>query len=887
MQRFRSARYRQIRPLTSVVLSLFAGTLAFGQAGMPLPEGLKQLNQKRGLYFLYDQQVVARHRVSVVPDWTLNTELLLTQFLQGSGLAFRKLGDCYLIEAPPAASTPLILRPAPARRFTISGHVTEQNSGERLAGATVFVPGQTGTITNIYGYFALSLPAAGNVDLVVSLVGYQRAYHHIRLDQDKVLTIDLPNNEELNEVVLTAEANERAGASAQTSQHTPTLTTLRNAPALAGEKDVLKTLQWLPGIQKGLDGQVGLHVRGGGADQNLLILDEAPVYNATHLFGFLSVFSTDALKSVRVQKGGFSAQYGGRLSSVVEMTMREGNRQRLGGEAGTGLIASRLLLEGPLLGNKASFIITARRSNFDPLMGRFVAGLVNAYTGANWRANFYDLNAKINVDLNRRNQLYLSSYTGRDFFGGGDRLDSTRRWENAIGWGNTTGTLRWNHLFSERLFSNLSLIYSQYGFSTTTRYIPYESGVTGSTWRHFNRLTDYALKYDLDYFPMPNHQVRAGFTLNERVFRLNGHEINTPDESANRTHVDPVHSLETALYVADDWAVSDRLRLNLGGRLTRYGVQNRTFWRAEPRLSLSLKLTNRLALQTSYAEMNQFVHQLTNTGQGLPTDLWVPANALVKPQRSRQGVLAVVADVAPRWQLSVEGFRKQMEHIIGYHPNADFIGVTNALNAETVRWERNVTSGSGHATGVEVLLQRKTGRLSGWAGYTWATTRWQFDELNSGRAFFPLHDRRHTVAVNGSYAFSPTLRLSGAWQFSTGNPQSVAVLQIPTFTHLGLGKPNSADGAAPLLFGTPDPLLAGQQLVSGFRAEPTHRLDVSIHKSITAGAWSHQFDLTITNAYGRRNPFYYEYHPVGDERAGLKRVSLFVFLPSLNYTLRF
>ncbi len=879
-----------MRLLASVILLLFVGPLVFGQAGMPLSEGLKKLNQKRGIYFLYNQPLIDKHRVSTAPDWTLATEPLLTQLLQGSGLGFRKVGDCYVIEAPVDALTPLIHSPTPPRRFTISGYVNEQNSGEHLAGATVFVRGGLGTTTNAYGYFALSLPAANDVELIVSLVGYQRAYRRLPLDHDSVLTIDLPNNEALNEVVLTAEASKRAGESAQPSQHTPTLTTLRNAPALAGEKDVLKTLQWLPGIQKGLDGQVGLHVRGGGADQNLLILDEAPVYNATHLFGFLSVFNADALKSVRVQKGAFSAQYGGRLSSVVEMTMREGNRKRFGGEVGTGLVASRLLVEGPLLGQKASFILTARRSNLDPLLGRFVAGLVNAYSGANWRANFYDLNAKVNVDLNRRNQMYLSGYMGRDFFGGGDRLDSTRRWENTIGWGNATGTLRWNHLFNERLFSNLSLIYSQYDFSTTTRYIPYDpagSGVTGNTWRHFNRLTNYALKYDLDYFPTPRHQVRAGLALNERAFRLNGHEINSPDEPADRIHVESDQSLETALYGSDEWAVSDRLRLNLGGRLTQYVMQNRTFWRAEPRLSLALKLTDRLALQASYAEMNQFVHQLTNTGQGLPTDLWVPANALVQPQRSRQGVLAVVADVAPRWQVSVEGFRKRMEHIIGYHPNADFIGITNALNAETVRWERNVTTGSGQATGVEVLLQRKTGRLSGWAGYTWAITRWQFDELNAGQPFYPAHDRRHTLALNGSYAFSPTLRLSGAWQFSTGNPQSVAVLRIPTYTHLGLDKPNSAGEGAISPFGTPDPLLAGRQSVNTFRAEPSHRLDVGLQKTVTAGLWTHQFELMVTNVYGRRNPFYYQYHPAGDALSGLKRVSLFVFLPTLNYTLRF
>lgn len=866
----------------------FVCTGAFGQAMLSLPAALKKLNQKRGIYFLYDPQRLAQHRVTAPPDWSLDTEPLLTHLLLGTGLAYRKVGDCYLIEKP--ASQPTQITAPLGQRFTVSGYVTEQTTGEHLAGATVFVAGKTGTTTNNYGYFALVLPADNDLELIVSLVGYQRAYRRLRLDRDQMLTIDLPNDEMLSEVVLTAEADERAGSSVQTSQYNPTMTALRSTPAVAGERDVLKTLQLLPGIQKGLDGQVGLYVRGGGADQNLLILDEAPVYNANHLFGFFSVFNTDAIKSVRVQKGGFSARYGGRLSSVVEMNMREGNRQRFGGEVGTGVIASRLLLEGPIIRNRASFHLTARRSNIDPLLGRFVAGLVNAYTGANWKASFYDVNAKLNADLNPRNQLYLSAYIGRDFFGGGDSLDRDRRWENTINWGNATGTLRWNHLFGERLFANLALIYSQYDFVTTTRHIPYPSaspGVKGETWRNFNRLTDYSLKYDLDYFPRPNHQVRTGFMASERSFQLNGHEMNATDTPTQPMYMDLAHSLETSIYAEDNWTVNNRFRLNLGGRFTRYQIDDQLFWRAEPRLSLSTKLNDGLAIRTSYAEMNQFVHQLTNTGQGLPTDLWVPANARAAPQRSRQVVLAIVGDVSPRGQLTVEAYRKWMTHIIGYHPSADFIGIANSQDAGNIRWERNVTSGVGDATGVEVLFQRKTGRLSGWVGYTWAITHWQFNELNNGKAFYPLHDRRHTLTWTGNYALTPSLRLSGSWQFSTGNPQSVAVLRVPSYTHLGLNKATTSPTNGELAFGTAEPFVTGRQSVNNFRAESFHRLDLGVQKTLKTGTLTHRFDLTLTNVYGRRNPFYYQYHPSTDQQPGLKRVSLFIFLPSINYSLRF
>ncbi|WP_077919271.1 TonB-dependent receptor [Spirosoma sp. 209] len=869
---------------------LFMVSTALGQSRLSLQEGLQKLNQKRGLYFLYDPAVINGRSASVPTDWSLPTEPLLTQLLRGTQLSFRKVGDCYLIEAAtaPAPPPPPVSRASqPTRRYTISGYVKEQNSGEQLAGAMVYVVGKVATTTNAYGYFALSLPASDDVELLVSLVGYQRVYERIRLDRNQSINILLPNNDQLDEVVLVADASERAGASPQTSQHSMPVATLNELPAVLGEKDVLKTLQLLPGVQKGLDGQAGLHVRGGGADQNLLILDDAPVYNANHLFGFFSVFNVDALKNTTMQKGGFSARYGGRLSSVVDMTMRDGNRQTHHGEIGTGLVTSRLLLEGPLIKNKASFLLTARRTNFPSALGNFVVGLLDNFTGTDWKANFYDLNMKVNADLDRRNQLYLSSYFGRDFFGGGDSLDQNRRWENGIRWGNATGTLRWNHLFSERLFSNLSLIYSNYYFSSHTRFIPTSPDGVAQTWRSFDGLTDYSAKYDLDYFPRLHHQIRAGVILTRRTFRLNGYELLNAITPGQQTSVEHNQSQETSVYAEDEWTTNNRLTLKAGGRVTRYRVQGQSFFRAEPRLSITVRLTDKTALRSSYAEMNQFVHQLTNTGQGLPTDLWVPATDRVRPQQARQFVLAAVHDLTPKWQLSLEVYQKQMQHIIGYHPNADFIGITNTQDAANIQWERNVTTGNGSASGVELMLQRKVGRLSGWLAYTWAITRWRFDELNNGQPFYPNHDRRHTLSWVGTYAIRSTLKLSANWMFSSGNPQSLPVSGIPSFGHLGLGKPNDLNTPSEQLFGTEGPLVQVRRSFNTFRAEPFHRLDLTLQKSYVARRLTHQVELGIVNAYGRRNPLYYDLHLEENNQLTLKRISLFTFIPSVNYTLRF
>ncbi|GAB2521235.1 TonB-dependent receptor [Spirosoma aerophilum] len=869
---------------------LFVGSMALGQVPMPLREGLKKLNQKRGTYFLYDPKLIDGQLITTKPDWKADTEPLLAQLLSGTQLAFRKVSDCYVIEPITEKTTPSPSPSVVTRRFTISGYVKERGSGEQLVGATVFVAGKSGTLTNNYGFYALSLPETDEVDLIVSLVGYQQAYRRIRLDQPVLLTVELTPNDLLDEVVLTSDAMERAGSNAQVSQHTIPIPLVQHTPMVAGEKDVLKTIQFLPGIQKGLDGQVGLHVRGGGADQNLLILDEAPVYNANHLFGFVSVFNADALKSVRLQKGGFSARHGGRLSSVVEMNMREGNKESLHGEVGTGLITSRLMLEGPIIRNKASFLLTARHTNFSSLLGGFVADLVDNYTGTNWKASFYDVNAKVNIELNRRNQLYLSGYFGRDFFGGGDSLDRNRRWENVVRWGNTTGTLRWNHLFSERLFSNLSLIYSNYDFTTHTKYIPIDPSdlsVSQNTWRYFDGVTDYTVKYDLDYFPTLTHQLHAGLTSTQRSFRLNGYEIINSANKFHQTHHEANRSTETSVYAEDNWTVSTRLKALVGVRTTLYQIQDQSYTRLEPRLSLSAKMGTNTALRGSFSLMNQFIHQLTNTGEGLPTDLWVPATAQVKPQQSQQVVLGVVHDLTSKWQLTVEAYQKWMRHIIGYHQNADFIGITNAQRAEGIQWEKNVTSGYGNAYGAEIMLQRKAGRLSGWVGYTWALTRWFFDELNNGQPFYPSHDRRHTLSWVGAYDFTPTLKLSGSWSYSSGNPQSLPVSNVPSFGHLGLGKVDTPSTPADQLFGTEGPLVQVRRSYNGFRAEPFHRLDLSVQKTFTGRRLKHVLEATVVNVYGRRNPFYYDLHVDEANQTTLKRVSLFTFLPSINYTLRF
>lgn len=882
-----STRYRWLR-LTGCLLFLLTCNGVEAQSPVRLRDVLKTLHQKRGIYFLYDQQLLDDVWVNGPLNWKSATESLLTQALTGTPLTYRKVGDCYLIERRRTVETDGPKPVAAIRRYTLSGFIREKESGELISGATVYA-GSVGTTTNSYGFYSLTLPESHDLELVVSMVGYGRLYRRMALHQSTTLDLDLSPNTLLEEVVLSSHSDDRAFSTPQTGQVSLSRDLVSSTPALLGEKDVLKTLQYVAGVQRGLDGQVGLHVRGGGVDQNLLMLDEAPVYNANHLFGFFSAFNVDALRNIRMEKGGFSARYGGRLSSVVDMNMREGDKQRFRGEAGLGAVASRLLLEGPIVRDKASFLLTARHTNLAPLLGRFVARVIEDYTGTDWRASFYDLNAKMNTELGRRDKLYLSGYFGRNYFGGGDTITSAVTWFNRLAWQNQTGNLRWNHLFSEKLFSNASLIVSNYDFDTERENVSTEGTTRGrplNQWRYFNGITDLTLKYDADYFPRTNHHLQFGGMASLRSFRLNGFDIRSLSTLGDRFGLERTRSLETSLYADDQWDVGSRLKLNLGGRVTRYVVNDQAFWRAEPRLSAALKWTPDRVVRASYSEMNQFIHLLSNTGLGLPTDLWVPATDIIRPQHARQVVLGIVQDFSPRWQLTVEGYQKWMRHIISYRESADFIGVSNANRSGGLSWERNVTTGSGHATGLETTLKSKTGRLTGWLNYTWSMTNWQFPELNNGRTFYPRHDRRHAVSLLGVYALRPNLRLSAGWSYASGSPFSVPVSGAPSFGHLGLGKPDAAATPSERLFGTESPLVQVRTSFSNFRAEAIHRLDLNLQWSLKNRRVSHLIEAGVMNMYGRRNPFYYNLVDAGG-RLALRRLSLFTFVPSLNYLIRF
>ncbi|MFD2938033.1 TonB-dependent receptor [Spirosoma flavum] len=780
-------------------------------------------------------------------------------------------------------------------RYTISGYIRETGSQEALIGVNVYLPGTTtGTTTNTYGFYSLTLPAQDSVRLAYSFVGYEMAGQAISLRTNQTVNIFLTPGRSLAEVdVKAGRLTEKVSESAQMSSIEIPVSQIKKIPAFFGEKDVLKVLQLMPGVQKGSEGQTGIYVRGGGPDQNLIILDDAVVYNASHLFGFFSVFNGDAIKSVELIKGGFPARYGGRLSSVIDLNMKDGNREKLHGEGGIGLIASRLVLEGPLTKNKkGSFLISGRRTYLDIL----AAPLIRAQSGGSLTAGyyFYDLNAKANYDFGPKNKVYLSGYFGRDRFYANDKTADT---DTGLSWGNATGTLRWNHLFNQKLFSNLSLIFSDYKFQISSVEKSTQDAETYSLYYN-SGIRDFSLKYDLDFYPNPQHSVRMGIQSTYHRFTPSAVVLQNASINQSINNVNNIDVLESGIYAEDTWRPSSRWRVNGGLRLSYFQQKDVAYVRPEPRLSAAYILKPDLSIKASYALMNQYVHLLSNTGIGLPTDLWVPTTDRVKPQQSQQVAIGMAKDFTTGGSftngltLTVEGYYKSMSNIINYKEGASFLLINDPTSANSVRWEDNVTAGRGWSYGAEFLLQKKVGRFSGWAGYTLSWTQWQFAELNGGKPYYPRYDRRHDVSLVGIYDLNKRVTLSAVWVYGTGNALTVPVGRYETY------RPSNA-----LVYGgTPGIVQSFFQNVrtaddygtqkNSFRAEAYHRFDVSIQFHKQKKHHERTWEISVYNLYNRRNPFFYRLESVAatsttPTRTALFRYSVFPVVPAVSYNFKF
>lgn len=751
-------------------------------------------------------------------------------------------------------------------KFTISGIVTDSETGETLIGASVKLTGSTviGAGTNSYGFYSLSA-VEGVYELSISFIGYKTVKQSITISQNIRQNFVLSEDNLLNEVVISAEKKSDNVSSPQMGLQRINIREINNVPVLLGERDVLKTLQLLPGIKSAGEGNSGFYVRGGSTDQNLILLDEAPVYNASHLLGFFSTFNSDAIKDVSVYKGGMPAQYGGRLASVLDIKMNDGNRKDYTAEGGIGLISSRLKVEGPIVKDKGSFMVSARRTYLDAFLALSPDSSINGNT-----LYFYDVNAKANYQLDDKNTVYLSGYFGRDKLGISEAF--------GFNWGNATFTLRWNHLYSDRLFSNTSLIYSNYNYVIQNFMEDNDFEVNSS-------IKDFNLKQDFEYSLSGNHSLKFGVNAIHHTIAP-GKLTASESSSVNATTFENRKGLELAAYLSDEWAVNNRMNLVYGLRLSgfsllgpgnfkTYDAEGNTtgitsykagevvenYFNLEPRISASYQLTPSSSLKTAYTRNIQNIHLMSNSTSTSPTDLYIMNSNNVKPEIADQIAAGYFRNFGDNnYEFSAELYYKWMQNQIEYRSGTDLRGNSNV--------EADLLYGDGRAYGIELFLKKRFGKFNGWIGYTWSRTQRQFDAINEGKWFYAKQDRTHDLSLVGIYKAGSRWTFSSVFVYNTGN-----AVTYPSGKY-------QINGRTAFYYTEKN----------GYRTPAYHRLDLSATLEGKPGkkvqsSWS----FGIYNAYNRHNAFSIDFRDNPDDVSTTQvvRTTLFGIIPSVTWNFKF
>ena len=763
-------------------------------------------------------------------------------------------------------------------RYTISGYVKDSTSGETLIGASIAINGQRrGVNTNAYGFYSITLPT-GRYEVVASYAGFEVQVKAISLDSDIALNFELQPRNRMQEVVISSRRRESNVKQAQMGKITLPIAQIKSVPAFLGEVDPLKTIQLLPGVRNAGEGSAGIYVRGGGPDQNLIMLDDAVVYNTGHLFGFFSIFNADAIKNVSLIKGGMPAQYGGRLSSVLDIAMKEGNDKETQVEGGIGLIASRVSLQGPIKKNKASYMISARRTYIDALTKPFVSRN-SQFFGSGYY--FYDLNAKVNYKFSEKDRLYLSGYFGRDVF---DFVNGQRSLDVNIPWGNATGTLRWNHVFNNKLFSNTTLVYNDYNFTFRAAQSNFQIKLASG-------IRDVNVKQDFDWYPFSDHKIKFGGQYTYHRFTPSVVSGQQDTVVFNPLNAQPKFAHEAALYIQDDWDINRKWKLNIGmryslfqqvGPLTIYekdadgnpldstvygrGDKVKQYGGLEPRATLRYALDDNTSIKGSVTRNLQYIHLVSNAGTTLPTDIWVPSTYRVRPQISWLYALGLYKNFNQNtWETSVEVYYKSMANQIEYQE-----GYTPNTLEDT---ENFFTFGRGWSYGSEFFVNKVRGRLTGWIGYTLSWTWRKFPELNEGRKFPAKFDRRHDLSIVATYELNKRWKLSGSFVFGTGNaatlPQRFYIVN--------------------------NTLTQEYSRINEYRLPSYHRLDFSAINSPKRNEkrkLKTEWVFSIYNTYSRLNPYFIYFDQTGNPfdgslRVQARQVSLFPIIPAVTWNFKF
>lgn len=771
-----------------------------------------------------------------------------------------------------------------SQNVTLSGYINDTETGERLLGANIYDLGsKSGTVSNNYGFYSLQLPKSKKTTLVISYLGYATIKEEIYPTESQKLDFFLlSENYMLDEVELTATKEIPIQKRNEIGVLTIPVEQIEMLPALGGEVDVLKALQLMPGVQSGNEGSSGLYVRGGSPDQNLVLLDDVPMYYVNHLGGFVSTFNIDAISNVKLIKGGFPARYGGRLSSILDIRMKDGNMKEFEGSGMIGMVAAKLALQGPIKKDTTSYMISARRMLYD-LLTRPLSKM--AFNGVSLGYTFYDFNAKINHKFSDNDRLFLSTYLGNDR--SVIRKKGEDNFKSALAWGNNLVALRWNHLYNQKLFSNVTLSYTRYRFLTESEGEFTNNGEKFKSSRKFlSGIYDIGAKADFEYFASTIYKLKFGGNSIYHTFKP-GATTNRQSTNGQRTLDNTVGDLdifawENSAYFENEIKIGERINTNLGFRGSVYHVNGKDYVSLEPRALASYLISDAMSIKAGYSRMQQNVHLLTNSGVGLPTDLWVPATDKVAPQTSQQWSLGIARSVKDGiYELSAEAYYKNMRNLIEYKEGASFLGTTP-------NWENLVESGGdGTSYGLELLLQKKEGRTTGWIGYTWSKTDRKFANINDGKAFPYRYDRRHDASIVVAHRFNKKVDMSATWVYGTG-----AAFTLP------LGKYDIIDESEDSYFGDDgfsEVYIYGERNANRMRAY--HRLDVGVNFRKKKKWGERTLNISIYNVYNRQNPYFYfvdgeekrdaEGNFDGYESTFLSQQSLFPILPSISYGFRF
>jgi hypothetical protein len=752
-----------------------------------------------------------------------------------------------------------------AKKYTVSGLVLDSASKEPIIGCLVLnsVNFQDAS-TNSMGFFSLSVDS-GACDLIISFFGYKSFEQKFILRSDQYLQILLiPNIQGIDTIKISRKGFKKESENVQMSTMNIPIKQIQATPSILGESDPLKIAQMLPGVQSAGEATPGLFVRGSASDQNLVLIDDAPVYNPFHLFGIFSVVNSDALKNFEITKGGYSSQYGGRLASVVNMDLKEGNKNKFSGDISLGLASSKALLEIPLVKDKVSLMVSGRASSAQLFAKPFMPkDRYGSY-------NFYDFNTKLSAELTPKTKLYFSAMYSGDHFDLTDERSYAKKYYDNVNWNNLGSSLRINHIITNKLFWNASLIYSKYNLTTGIKEIIAQDSYN---LQYKTNIEDIGLKNDFTYYFNSSNTVKFGAITTHKTFIPDAIVAKNQEVSELERTVKKYSVFESAVYLENEFKLTKKIGGRIGGRINMYNYQNTTYINPEPRISLAYNFIKNWALKSSYTQMHQYMHLLTTRGIGLPTDLWVPATDKVPFKVADQITFGLVKDLpGQKLNIALEGYYKRTLNDLSFKEGTSFMQATNpnVISNSDLSWENNVTSGTSWAYGAELLVQKKSGKLQGWIGYTLSWSLSQYNELNFGKPFYNNYDRRNSFNIVAIYQLTEKIALTASWVYMTGNPVTIA---------------NST------FFNSYNAFSYDYSSMNNFRMPAYHRLDAGVNYKMKGKKVSKELEFSIYNVYNRQNPFFY--YVLAGTVAGtgtspiVNQVSILPILPSFKYKITF